>query len=192
MPEKKKTPSVKGDEKRLTKPPAAKHAGAASTPDARQQLAAFEAAMKRFHERRLAAARELFATAATGPESDVSNRARLHMAMCDQRLPQETGKPQSAEEYYNYGVALINVRKLPEARANLERALAMTPRADHIHYALALAQALGGDLESACRHLERAIDLEPRNRLIARQDADFASVARHPMLNALLYPEKRG
>jgi|SRR5208283_5054959 len=192
MPEKKKTPSAKSDEKRIAKPPAAKQAGAASTPDARQQLAAFEAAMKRFHERHLAQARELFATAAAGPESDVSNRARQHMAMCDRRLQQETGKPQSAEEYYNYGVALINVRKLPDARTNLERALALAPKADHVHYALALAQALGGDLETARGHLERAIELEPRNRLIARQDADFASIARHPMFHALLYPEKRG
>ena len=75
---------------------------------------------------------------------------------------------------------------------NLETALAMTPQADHVHYALALAQALGGDLETARDHLERAIELEPRNRLIARQDADFSAVARHPMFDTLLYPGKKG
>jgi hypothetical protein len=47
-----------------------------------------------------------------------------------------------------------------------------------VHYALALAQALGGDIDSARNHLARAIELEPRNRLIARQDADFAPLAR--------------
>jgi tetratricopeptide (TPR) repeat protein len=200
MPDKKKTSSAKSDEKRTTKPTVAKptspeHARSAERApalDAREQFRAFEAAMKQFHERRMAAARELFATAAAGPESDVANRARLHMAMCDRRLQQETVKLQSAEDYYNYGVALINTRKLAEARQNLEKALAMTPHADHVHYALALAQALSGDLETARSHLERAIELEPRNRLIARQDADFALIARHPMFDALLYPEKKG
>jgi tetratricopeptide (TPR) repeat protein len=200
MPDKKKAPSAKSDEKLVTRPPAAKPAGAGSSraaetaaaPGPGEQLRAFEAAMKQFHERHLAAARELFAAAAAGPESDVANRAQLHMAMCDHRLQQETVKLQSAEDYYNYGVALINTRKLSEARQNLEKALAMTPQADHVHYALALAQALGGDLETARVHLERAIELEPRNRMIARQDADFAAVARHPMFGALLYPEKKG
>jgi len=148
--------------------------------------------MKQFHERHLAQARELFAAAAAGPERDVANRARLHMAMCDRRLQQETVKLQSAEDYYNYGVALINTRKLSEARQNLEKALALNPQADHVHYALALAQALGGDLENARGHLARAIELEPRNRLIARQDTDFALIARHPLFDALLYPEKKG
>jgi tetratricopeptide (TPR) repeat protein len=200
MTDKKKIPSAKSDEKHMTKPPATKpgslesahgtQAGRAS--DAGEQLSTFEAAMKQFHERHMAAARELFQRAAAGPERDVANRAQLHMAMCDRRLQQETVEPQSAEEYYNYGVALINTRKLSEARQNLEKALALTPHADHVHYALALAQALGGDLETARGHLERAIELEPRNRIIARQDADFAHIARHPMFDALLYPEKKG
>jgi tetratricopeptide (TPR) repeat protein len=188
MPEKRKTPAARAGEKRIAKPPAA----ASPALDARQQLSAFEAAMKRFHEGRLAEAGGLFSIAAAGPESDVANGARLRMAICDHRLRQETVEPASADEYYNYGVALINTRKLAAARENLERALALTPQADHVHYALALAQALGGDIDSARNHLARAIELEPRNRLIARQDADFAPLARHPMFSALLYPERRG
>ena len=68
----------------------------------------------------------------------------------------------------------------------------MAPGTDHIHYALALAQALGGDSPSAHENLKRAIELEPRNRLIARQDADFAPLAHQPPFDALLYPEKKG
>ena len=67
----------------------------------------------------------------------------------------------------------------------------MAPDTDHIHYALALAQALSGDLASAHENLKRAIELEPRNRIIARQDADFAPLANQPPFDALLYPEKK-
>ncbi len=155
------------------------------------QRVSFENAMKLFHARQLREARQLFEAAAAGPERDVAQRARLHIAMCDRRLEHPPVDLQTAEDHYNYGVALINTRKLSEARSHLEAALATSPDADHIHYALALAQALMGDSARACESLRRAIELEPRNRLIARQDADFAPLASHPPFSALLFPDKK-
>jgi len=160
--------------------------------DAAKQLSSFEAAMKLFHARKLKEARTLFETAAGGPERDVAQRARLHIAMCDRRLQQSAVPLDSAEDHYNYGVAMLNARKIAEARTHLERALSMSPGTEHIHYALALAQALGGDVVNAYENLKRAIDLEPRNRVIARQDADFAPLANQPPFDGLLYPEKKG
>ena len=148
--------------------------------------------MKQFHARNLREARELFQRATEGPERDVANRARLHMAMCDRRLQQPAVHLGSAEDYYNYGVALLNTRNVAEARGHLEKALQMSPGADHIHYALAAAQALGGDAPGAYENLKRAIELEPRNRLLARQDADLAHVINSPPFEALIYPEKKG
>jgi tetratricopeptide (TPR) repeat protein len=159
---------------------------------AEKQLGSFEAAMKLFHARDLKPARELFLQAAEGPERDVANRARLHAAMCDRRLEQATPNLLSAEDYYTYGVAQINARNVAEARAHLEQALRLAPRADHIYYALALAQALGGDFASAHESMKRAIELEPRNRIMARQDADFAPLANQPPFDVLLYPERKG
>jgi len=160
--------------------------------NSQSQLAVFEAAMRLFHARNLAKAREQFQQAAAGPERDVAQRARLHIAMCDRRLQQEIPTLRSAEDYYNYGIALINTRKVVEARQHLERALEIAPGADHIHYALALAQALSGDLAAAHDNLRRAIEIEPRNRGMARQDVDFAPLASHPPFDTLLYPEKKG
>ena len=155
------------------------------------QLAAFEAAMKLFHARQLSEARVLFQQAATGAERDVAQRAQLHIAMCDRRLQQTTVSFGTAEECYNYGVALLNARNVAEARTHLEKALAIAPGSDHIHYALALAQALSGDLAAAHENLRRAIELQPRNRLIARHDADFAPPAIQAAFRSLLYPEKK-
>ncbi len=206
MPVKKKPPTApKTTNRRMTKPQPTKtvhapapmgspapHTAAAPAHDGPRQLADFEAAMKLFHARRLKEARDLFVKAAAGPESDVANRARMHIAMCDQRLQQTILNLRSAEDYYNYGVALINSRKVAEACTHLEKALEIAPASDHIHYALALAQALGGNFAQAHDNLKRAIELEPRNRLIARQDADFAPLANQPPLDALIYPEKKG
>jgi tetratricopeptide (TPR) repeat protein len=213
MAEKNRVIDIRNADRRMTKPqgprPNAKppepvrapepRGNTAATPpaqpprtDSHTQLASFEAAMKLFHARNLREARALFQMAAEGPERDVANRARLHISMCDQRLEQAKPNLATAEDHYNYAVTLLNTRNLPEARSHLEQALKMSPGADHVHYALALAQALGGDLTNAHQSLKHAIELEPRNRLLARQDTDFAPLANRPPFDALLYPEKKG
>ena len=209
MAEKKRISAAKNGERRMSKPQAPKSvkptdparaaaparftaASVSETPNASRQLGSFEAAMKLFHARKLREARDLFEHAAAGPERDVANRARLHMAMCDRRLQETTVNLRTSEDYYNYGVALLNTRNVGEARGHLEKALELAPGSDHIHYALAAALALSGDAAGAYENLKRAIDLEPRNRLIARQDADLAHLANQPPFDALLYPEKKG
>jgi tetratricopeptide (TPR) repeat protein len=205
MPEKKKPQTVaKNTEGRMTKPTASKTVKAVEPPPAPRaaaglpvregprQLSSFDAAIKLFHARQLKEARDLFQQAAVGPERDIANRARMHIAMCDRRLQQTVLNLRSAEDYYNYGVALINSRNVAEARTHLEKALEIAPDSEHIYYALALAQALGGDLSNAHDNLKRAIELEPRNRQMARQDADFAHLANQPPFDTLIFPEKKG
>jgi len=210
MAEKKRIAETKIVEKRTSKPQGTKPtvkpepirtttsrsggaaAEAAAKPsNAQTQLSNFEAAVKLFHARNFREARALFEKAAAGPERDVANRASLHMAMCDRRLQQPKPALESAEDHYNYGIAMINTRNIGEARTHLEQALKMTPGAEHIHYALALAQALDGDVTNAHENLRRAIELEPRNRTLARQDADFAPLANQPPFDSLIYPEKK-
>jgi len=204
MPVKKKIAAVKPKkvEKRMTRPqptktaktpePAPKAAPSGTAPNGVKQMAAFEAAMKLFHARKLKEARDMFHQATIGPERDVAQRANLHIAMCDRRLQQVTAVPLgSAEDYYNYGIALINSRNLAEARVHLEKGLQISPGSDHIHYALAVAQALSGDMHGAHDSLKRAIDIDPRNRLTARQDSDLAPLANQPLFSVLLFPERK-
>ena len=182
--------------RRMPRPEASEPDGTAAVvaqpQSAQKQLGSFEAAMKLFHARELKQARDLFLETAKGPERDVAHRARLHAAMCDRRLEQAAPNLHSAEDYYTYGVAQLNLRQVAEAREHLEQALQLAPAADHIYYALALAQALGGDLAGARENMKRAIELEPRNRIMARQDADFAPLANQPPFDVLLYPERKG
>ena len=46
------------------------------------------------------------------------------------------------EDHYNGAVALINSGRLEEAEQHLNRALKLTPRADHVYYALSAVQSL--------------------------------------------------
>lgn len=155
------------------------------------QLSFYEAGMRHFHTGKYREARDLLLQSLVGPERDIAHRAELHIRMCDRRL--EAPKPvlHSAEEHYNYGVALLNSRDLTSARHHLQIALALDPGADHVHYALAICYALTGDLQGSYENLKRAIEIQPRNRIAARQDADFAPFTHQHPFDRLLYPDRK-
>ena len=155
---------------------------------AQAQLKAFEQAVRLFHARKFAEARELFAKA-TGPNREMTHNAELHIRMCDSRLQKPVVDLRTAEDHYNYGVAMINARNLADAQQHLEAALKLEPQADHILYALALSKGLVGDIQGAYENLKRAIELQPRNRIAARQDADFAGISNQPEIHQLLFPD---
>ena len=71
-------------------------------------------------------------------------------------------------------------------RTLLEAALGMDGKAAPVHAALALCRATAGALQGAYEDLKRAIELQPRKRIIARQDDDFARFANQPPLDRLL------
>ncbi|MEO7651353.1 MAG: hypothetical protein ABIZ80_12885 [Bryobacteraceae bacterium] len=161
---------------------------ASDLPNARHQYDQFEQAMQLFHKREFQQASELFRKATVGPSREVAANAHSHVRMCERRLAAPPAVPKSAEEYYNLGVTLMNARKLLEAKQNLEAALRLEPAADHVYYALAVSQALSGEVSGAYDSLKRAIELQPRNRNIARQDPDFDRYSDQPPLDGLLYP----
>jgi tetratricopeptide (TPR) repeat protein len=151
----------------------------------------FEEAIRLFHREDYAQAKELFEKAATGPAREMAHAARVHARMCEQRIDRSAPALDTADDHYNYAVALINRNELQAAEKHLREGVRLTPQGDHIHYALALARGLRGDIQQARESLKRAIDLDPRNRIHARNDPDFAELAQHPAILALLFPENR-
>ncbi len=169
-----------------------KSGSAALPPDAGpSQMESFEGGMRLFHARRFEPARECFLRAVRGPDRAVTHRAGLHARICEQRLDLARPVLNTPEEHYNYAITLINSRDLAAAQEHLQAALQADASADHVLYALAACQSLGGDLHAAYENLKRAIDLQPQNRLAARQDPDFAALAGQPACHRLLYPDKR-
>jgi len=155
-------------------------------PPAPDPLQEYESAAKLFRAGNFKEAKKLFDQIGESPVREVAHAARLHSRMCEQRLGKPAVRLSTAEDYYNYGVALINQRNLEEARSQLLSALKISPEADHVHYALALCLGLKGDLEGSASSLRRAIELQPRNRVLARNDPDFMEISRRPPLNELL------
>ncbi|MDQ6663377.1 MAG: hypothetical protein M3Z23_03180 [Acidobacteriota bacterium] len=152
------------------------------------QLNDFEQAIRVFRAQNFQEARDLFLVAADGPQKDISYNARLHVSMCDRRIEKPAIELHTLDDHYNYAIERINARDLEPARHHLDIAIGLDGTADHVYYAIALCCGLSGDPSGAYENLKRAIDLEPGNRVAARQDADFAAIATVPQIQQLLYP----
>jgi tetratricopeptide (TPR) repeat protein len=172
-------------------PPAGKATTGAASKPGRSQMEVFQEGMRMFHARQFAQALELFQAAQAGPDRTVANRAGLHARMCERRLESHGVELKTPEDHYNYAVTLMNARDLGAAQKHLLAALEADPKADHVLYALAACQSLAGDLHGAYENLKRAIDLQPRNRLAARQDPDFSPALEQAGFARLLYPDKK-
>lgn len=169
-----------------TKPAAAK---APAALDAKGQTDLFANATRLFAKGEYAQARPMFARAGDGPQLSVCESARMYARMCDQRLDHSKPDLRSAEDHYNYGVALINGRRFSEALGHLQKSLAMSDGA-HVRYALALASGLDGDMPGAVGHLQRAVELDPTIRSFARTDADFQPLLKDPVISQVLIGDR--
>ncbi len=160
------------------------------TAQQQQQLADYEKALKLFAERKYADACNLFSSVAAGPASNIADKARAYKQVCERKTARQDIEFDNADDHFNYGVERLNARDIEKARHHLTKALTMKPDAEYIVYTMALCCGFSGDGNGACENLKRAIELEPRNRILARQDPEFAVLSQQiPALRALLGAE---
>jgi tetratricopeptide (TPR) repeat protein len=155
-----------------------------------QQLSEYESALKMFTQRRYTEASEGFGRVLNGPARNIADKARAYVQVCGRKTAQLETEFEDADDHFNYAVERLNARDIEKARHHLGRALAMKPDAEYIVYIMALCCGLSGDGSGACENLKRAIELEPKNRILARQDPEFTSLSQQiPALRALLGTE---
>ena len=158
-----------------------------------QQLKQYEDALRYFQQQKFHKAKQELEKVVAGPSKELADRAGMHLRVCEQRiarLPQAALK--SAEDYYQQGVAMMNLGRWDEARELLLRARKLAPRADYVVYAMAALDCLTGEAEAAMENLKLAIEMRPENRYHARNDEDFEFLQEDPRFTELLYPEREG
>jgi Tfp pilus assembly protein PilF len=170
---------------------AALEAAAAQSRAAQQsQMKVWEEGVRLFSQKKFAQAETRFNEAASGPAAHIADKARSYAQVCARRVNGDEVNLKTSEDHFNYGVERMNARDMDVAKKHLDRALALAPNGEHILFTLALCCGLAGDGAAACENLKRAIELEPKNRILARQDPEFAALAQQlPGLRALLVSE---
>jgi tetratricopeptide (TPR) repeat protein len=154
-----------------------------------QAVQNFEAGMKLLQAQKFDKAEPLLMKVVSGPDKALADRARVYLNICKQQNASSSTSFKSAEEQYDYAVALMNRGDYEEARNLLQKILKNNPKADHAIYGLAVLDCLCGRVEECLRTLQQAITLNPSLRFQARNDSDFSGVADDPRFTELIYPE---
>lgn len=150
----------------------------------------YEAAVRSMQKQNYDKAKEILEKLVTTGPSEIADRARVHLRLCEQKLHTAGKTLRTAEDYYVAGISELNARKLEQAVEYLTKADQLEPGREETHYALAAAYALLGNAEIALENLKASIALRPQNRFQARHDEDFQSLASDPRFTSLVNLEQ--
>ena len=120
---------------------------------------------------------------------ELLERCKMYVSTCQRQMERHSLTFLTPEENYDYAISQLNTGYYEEAREQFNNILAAHPGADYALYGLAVLDSLTGRAQDCLSNLGRAIELNPRNRLQARADNDFQSMADDPRFTELLYPE---
>jgi tetratricopeptide (TPR) repeat protein len=119
-------------------------------------------------------------------ERELHERIRSYLEICRRHEAARESAPKTDEERLYAATLALNQADYDTAVAHLESVRAGDPENDHALYMLAVAYSLRGNIEQAAVFLVRAIELNPENRSLARQDADLDAVRREDGVRAAL------
>lgn len=151
-------------------------------------LKKLEAGIEAFHADRIAEARSEFeAVIASGTESRLTSRAGDYLAACDRAEASKDGK---GNDPFLEAVVARNDGDLEDA---LEICTAGSRTRDgRFVYLASCIRALLGETEPALNSLEKAVELDPTNRVRAFHDADFASLNEDERFLSLVHDQSDG
>ena len=109
-------------------------------------------------------------------EREIKERAKLYLAVCERELKPLVSEPTSLDERIYAATVSLNSGAVTIAIEHLNAVASEKPGDANVHYMLAVAHALSSDTDMSVTHLERAITLNPDNRLLARQEPDFENI----------------
>jgi tetratricopeptide (TPR) repeat protein len=159
-------------------------------PRVTQALQNYEAGLRALQEHKYEKAKPLFQKVLAGPTKELTDRAAVHLSICNQRLERSaTTQFKNVEEHYDYAVSLMNVGDYITAREHIEKLIKQSPKTDFVVYGLAALDCLTGHVEDSLKHLDEALRLNASLRFQARNDSDFHNLAEDPRFTELLYPD---
>ena len=111
-------------------------------------------------------------------EKELHERAQLYLKVCERHVQPADGTPRSPAERVYAATLAFNSGAYDRAVEFASSALAADNSLDTAEYILASALTQRGDTAGALAHLQRAIELNPENRELARRDADLDALRR--------------
>lgn len=121
-------------------------------------------------------------------EKELTDRARLYLAVCERHLQPPPPEPRTPVERLYAATVALNAGDAARAIPLLDHVCHDDPSHDQALYLMAVAYGLKGEPHLAVPFLERAIEANPGNRTRARVDPDLDGLRHEAGVAALLQP----
>jgi Tfp pilus assembly protein PilF len=105
-------------------------------------------------------------------ERELQERAQVYLRVCERELA-AAAAPKTTEEKLVAATVALNAGEYTRTLNMLDDVLREDPGSDLAEYMAAVVYCAKGDLDAAIGRLRRAIELNPENRNLARQDNDL-------------------
>jgi tetratricopeptide (TPR) repeat protein len=119
-------------------------------------------------------------------EKELHERVRLYLNVCERHMAPRAQSPSTPEERVFAATLAVNAGNYDEALEHLRRARSESPDHDHALYMLASVLALRDQIDEAVSVLLRAIELNPDNRKMARNDPDLEVLRQYETVRVAL------
>lgn len=118
-------------------------------------------------------------------ERELQERAQVYLRVCERELA-AAAAPKTTEERLVAATVALNAGEHDRTLSLLDDVLREDPKSDLAEYMAAVVYCAKGDPESAIGRLKRAIELNPENRNLARQDSDLEALHGRDAFKALV------
>jgi tetratricopeptide (TPR) repeat protein len=158
-----------------------------------EAVAIYDSAMMAFQRRDFQGAADQLQRVLAGfrAETELVERARLHLLVCERHLKPPSIEPRTTEERLYAATMALNEGAVSRALALLESVAEADPHVDQAFYLRAVAHTEQEQFERAVDLLRRAIESNPANRGRARVDPDLVPLRHLDGVAALLEPPRR-
>lgn len=118
-------------------------------------------------------------------ERELQERAQVYLRVCERELA-AAAAPRTAEERLVAATVALNAGEHARTLSLLDEVLRDDPKSDLAEYMAAVVYCAKGDPEAAIGRLQRAIELNPENRNLARQDSDLEALHGYEQFKRLI------
>lgn len=122
-------------------------------------------------------------------ERELLDRANVYIRVCQGNM-KKGSNPKQPDALFYHGVMRANEADFDGAVGYLSRALEASPKDERVLYVMASTLALKGERQDAIKHLRDAVQINPTNRIHARNDPDFEPLRDDESFQDLIYPEE--
>jgi len=135
----------------------------------------YEEALKLFSEKKVEEARDRFLEILKDESISmpVRDRSRIYYLRCESLLNPVDYKPETFEDFIDFAVYYLNLDELDLSLKYIKEAEKIKSESDLIYYLYAILKAKEKDFKESVSFLERAISLNEKNKIFAKNDPDF-------------------